>query len=237
MSTLPLVVVRPEPGNAATVAAARALGLEARAVPLFEIEPVAWRPPDPATFDSLLLGSANALLHAGDDLARYRALPVYAVGPRTAAASREAGFTVAAEGRAGLDSLVAALRRDGRRCALRLAGERHVVIEPDGIEIETVVVYAVRPLALDAAAAGLSEACIVALHSAEAARHFARECDRLRVARGKLALACLAPGVAVAAGDGWRASRSATRPDDPALLALSREMCQTPPGVAENSTG
>lgn len=61
---LPLVVIRPEPGNTATCASARALGLEAIAAPLFEIEPVGWDVPD-ERFDAILAGSANVFRHAG----------------------------------------------------------------------------------------------------------------------------------------------------------------------------
>ena len=43
-----LLVLRPEPGASATVERARALGLDAVAMPLFEVEPVAWDAPDPA---------------------------------------------------------------------------------------------------------------------------------------------------------------------------------------------
>ena len=58
--SLPLVVIRPEPGNAATCAAARALGLEAVAAPLFEIEPVGWAVPE-GRFDAILAGSIHPL--------------------------------------------------------------------------------------------------------------------------------------------------------------------------------
>ena len=56
-----VLVLRPEPGASATVERARELGLDAVAVPLFEIEPVAWEAPEAARFDGLLLTSANAV--------------------------------------------------------------------------------------------------------------------------------------------------------------------------------
>ena len=57
-----LAVIRPRPGCDSTVAAARALGLDARAFPLFEVGPVAWDAPDPAMFDALWRWRAVAVL-------------------------------------------------------------------------------------------------------------------------------------------------------------------------------
>ena len=59
-----VLVLRPEPGAAATVKRARARGLDAVAIPLFEIEPLAWEAPPAGGFDGLLLTSANAVRHA-----------------------------------------------------------------------------------------------------------------------------------------------------------------------------
>lgn len=225
-----IVVLRPEPGSAATAASAAALGLRAVAAPLFRIEPVAWTPPDGDAFDALVLGSANALRHAGLGLAALPGLlPVYAVGASTAAAARDAGLTVRTVGRGGIDGLVPALEADGRRRVLRLAGEDHVPLSvPEGIEVRTLVVYAARPLPLgEAAIAGLARGAIALLHSAQAALRFAEECARLDLPRSTLRLACLGQRIAAAAGPGWRECRAAATPDDGALLALAREMCQT----------
>lgn len=224
-----LLVVRPEPGNARTLAAARELGLDACGVPLFVVEPVAWEPPDPARFDAVLLGSANALRHGGDALARFTTLPVYAVGATTAAAAEKAGFTVAARGEGGLQMLIPKLAEDGRKRVLRLSGEAHVSLNPPpGMTIATAVVYAAHPLPLPVDAVP-SQGVVVALHSGEAARHFTAECARLGLDRSTIALACLAPRVAEVAGQGWAEVRVAPIPQplgEAALLALARDMCQ-----------
>ena len=228
MKPAPLLVVRPEPGNAATLAAASALGLAAFGEPLFEIVPTAWEAPPAATFDAVLIGSANVLRHGGQALERYTALPAYVVGETTAHAARGAGFEVAECGSGGLQALVARLVRDGRRRALRLAGAEHIAlcVEP-GTAIATVVIYETQPLEMRVGCtAMLREAAVVLLHSAAAARHFASECDRLAVSRNTIALACLGPRIAAAAGDGWASVASAERPDDTALLALAARMCQ-----------
>lgn len=223
-----LLVVRPEPGNAATLAAAKSLGLEAHGEPLFEIASVAWSALPAADFDAVLIGSANVLRHGGEALARYAALPAYVVGQSTAEAARQAGFAVAAVGSGGLQSLTARLAEDGRRRVLRLAGAEHVPLRvPPGTAIESVVVYEARPLPLGTASAALlGNETVVMLHSAAAARHFAEECGRMVIVRASIALACLGPRIAAAAGDGWASVASAERPDDAALLALATRMCQ-----------
>lgn len=237
MSGRPLLVIRPEPGNAATVAAAKALGLRAIRAPLFSIEPVAWTP-DGGPYDALLLGSANAVRHAGKGLANFAHLPVYAVGDATAEAARAAGLTVAAQGSGGLQDLMPRLAADRRRRVLRLAGEEHVpVAPPPGVSIDTVALYAARPLPLsDEALRVLRQNPVVLLHSAAAARHLAKLCDRDGIARSDIALACLGPRIAEAAGEGWRELGVAPRPDDAALLALAARMCQSDGIGARNHT-
>src|SRR5436853_459962 len=97
-----VLVLRPEPGATATLAKARAQGLEAVAVPLFNVERVAWELPDASSFDGLLLTSANAVRCGGEKLQELRGLKVYAVGEATAEAARDAGFDIDATGDAGV---------------------------------------------------------------------------------------------------------------------------------------
>lgn len=218
-------VIRPEPGCSATVAAARALGLEAQGEPLFEVRPREWTMPE-GGFDALLIGSANALRHGGPQLGGLTGLPVYAVGETTAEVARTAGFTVAASGQGGLQDLLDQLDPAHRRL-LRLAGEERVELAPPpGIELIERVVYASEPLPMpDSLATALRDGGIVLLHSAAAARHFAAECDRLAIPRAALSLACIGPRVGAAAGSGWALIQSAAEPTDAALLALARGMC------------
>jgi uroporphyrinogen-III synthase len=72
--------------------------MEAIAAP-FTVQPVAWDAP--GDVDALLIGSANAIRHAGPGLAAYAGLPTYTVGAATAQAAREAGLDVVAVDRAG----------------------------------------------------------------------------------------------------------------------------------------
>ena len=108
----PVLVLRPEPGASATVERARERGLSATAIPLFEIEAVAWDAPDPAGFEGILLTSANAVRLAGKQLESLRTLTAYAVGESTAEAAREAGFSIAATGDAGVDRLLGSIDPD-----------------------------------------------------------------------------------------------------------------------------
>lgn len=227
--TRPLVVLRPEPGLGQTLASARALGIPTVAAPLFVVSPVKWEAPDSAGFDAIVAGSANAFLHGGGQLAGLTRLPVYAVGESTAKAARAAGFAVANTGTGGLQELL-----DGQglpQRLLRLAGERRLPLRtpPGGRVSERVVYRAVsRPLSLSALEV-LGAGAVVVLHSGEAARHFAAECDRLEVDRRGVALAALAPRVAEAAGTGWETVAVAPATTDAALLAMAADMCQTSP--------
>jgi uroporphyrinogen-III synthase len=235
--SLPLLVLRPEPGNAATLAAANALGIEAIAAPLFAIEPMAWEAPDPAEVDALLIGSANALRHAGARLDAFLDKPAHVVGEATALAARATGLAVASIGSGGLQSVL-----DGMapRRLLRLAGQERIALAPPpGVTITERVVYAARPLPLPGAIARLMlthalPGMVVALHSAAAATHLAGEMARLDLPRQRLHLAALGPRIAQAAGTGWAAIHTAPAPDERSLLALARQLCHTPaPRVGE----
>lgn len=228
--TLPAFVIRPAPGSAATVAAGERLGLSIEACPLFAIEPMPWNAPAPEGIDALLLGSANAVRHAGAGLEAFRGKPAYAVGQATAAAAEAAGLRIAAVGRGGLQAVLDNDVRPPLRM-LRLAGEEHVPLHPPlGVILETRPVYRSVPLPLPAAVAErLREDAVVLLHSAAAARHFAGECDRIGLARDAIRLAALGPRIAAAGGEGWGDVRSASVPSEPALLALARDMCHETP--------
>jgi uroporphyrinogen-III synthase len=226
MKGLPLIVVRPEPGCAATMVAARALNLDAHGFPLFDVAGHDWHVPDPALYDGLLAGSANVFRHGGPGLAALTGLPVHAVGDATAQAAREAGFNVAEVGSGGLQPLVSHLLPSRM---LRLCGHERVTLTcPDGITVDDRVVYAARAKPLpDTLVALLQGPAVVALHSGEAARHFKSESDRLNLPRHAINLACLAPRIAESAGSGWHHIEIAVETTDAALLELACQMCQT----------
>lgn len=215
-----VLVLRPEPGASATVDRARALGLDAVSIPLFEVEPVGWQAPDASGFDGLLLTSANAVRCGGEALQRLRGLKVYAVGQATAEAARDGGFDIAASGDSGVERLLGSIEPDER--LLHPCGEDRHAIDDARQPITQVVVYRAKP----AQAPDLSVAVgsVALLHSPRAARRFAELVDD----RGSIAIAAISTAAAKAAGSGWKSVDIADEPADAALLALAARLCNNP---------
>ncbi|WP_260924987.1 uroporphyrinogen-III synthase [Novosphingobium sp. 9] len=226
-----VLILRPEPGATATLARAQTLGLDALARPLFAVRELDWTPPDPATWDALLLGSANALRHAGALPQSWRGRPAYVVGEATAEAARAAGLAIAGIGSGGLQGVLGDVAPNHTRL-LRLAGRERVVLDvPAAIRIETCEVYAAEPLPPPADLAEiLARPLVVLLHSGEAAARFCEVCDALSVDRARLSLALIGPRLRQRLrphlGTGWARLESACEPSDAALLALAVRMCQ-----------
>lgn len=233
-SMLPVIAIRPEPGLTATLRDGRAMGLDIRGFALFEGVSVAWEAPAPEPYAGLLAGSGALFRLGGAALAQFRSLPVHAVGEATARTARDAGFTVAATGEGGLDAMAAQLP-PGQY--LRLAGEAHVELDPPpGVLIDTLVVYRMAAVPMPSDLVSLLAApALVLLHSGEAARHFAAECDAQAIDRANVAIAALAPRISEAAGTGWAAIAVAPGRTDRALLALAKQMCESGAGSLERA--
>jgi len=214
-----VLVLRPEPGASATVNRARERGLDAIAMPLFEIESVAWDVPEAAGYDGLLLTSANAVRHDGEGLSELRGLPVHAVGPATAEAAREAGFDIASVGEAGVDRLLGSIEPGLK--LLHVAGEDRK--EPDDArqEIQAVTVY--RSRERDDVVLNDIDGSVALIHSTRAAERFAELADRID--KSAIAIAAISPEARAAAGEGWAAAEAAASADDEALLALAERLC------------
>jgi uroporphyrinogen-III synthase len=120
-----------------------------------------------------------------------------------------------------LDALPGAMR------FLRITGHERVELRlPPQVSMIERVAYGSVALPLDPVAQVLREGNAIALlHSAATAAHFAAECDRLGIARGRVALAGLGPRITAAAGTGWRAVHIPPLPNDSELLALVRKLC------------
>lgn len=218
----PLIVTRPEPGNAATVGRARALGLNARAMPLFAAAPLAWAVPDAQDFDALLLTSAAAARLAGPGLARLASLPVYAVGAATAGAAEDAGLRVAMTGSADAGRLLDDMTSENIRNILWLCGRDRSEFDARSVAITPLPCYAVDPVPPPSGWADLIAAPAVLLaHSARAAKRIS---DLVGSAREHLSLVAISPAVAAAAGGGWRDLAIAGQPDDVAILAQARAL-------------
>lgn len=217
-----VVVLRPEPGASETVRKARARGLEAVAIPLFAVEPVAWEVSDVSRrFDALLLTSANAVRHGGGGLSSLKALPVHGVGAATAEAARNAGFTVASTGDGGVDALLASLGPGLR--LLHLCGEDRSTPANASQEIVPVVVYRAREIAAPDLTA--APGALVLVHSPRAGRRL----GELVADKGAIAIGAISSAAAEAAGSGWECIEAAETPTDDALLALAERLCNNPP--------
>lgn len=212
-----VAVLRPEPGNSATIARAQALGLETLSLPLFAVEPLPWTAPDPADFDALMLTSANALRWAGPAIDLLRALPVLAVGKATAAAARTAGFNVMRVGDRDAAALLAIADSAGLRHLLHLGGAESMV-SPGGLIRESIPVYA--SIALPIAEPMLIPliGSIALVHSPRAGARLAGLLDTAGFARDRIIIAALSEAIATATGTGWHAVVTAPRPSDEMLL-------------------
>jgi uroporphyrinogen-III synthase len=217
----PILVLRPEPGASETIGRAREAGLDALAVPLFEIEPLEWTVPETSRFDALLLTSANALRHGGEQLQLLRGLSVYAVGDATARAARDRGFDIAAVGDAGVDRLLGSIETELR--LLHLCGEDRKAPNGAAREITAIPVYRAREV--DEPDLSKARSCIALVHSPRAARRF---CE-LVTERDTITVAAISAAAAEAAGAGWEAIESANEPTDDGLLALAARLCNKPP--------
>lgn len=211
------MVVRPEPGASTTAEAARALGLDAVALPLFAVRPIAWRAPGAEGLDGIVATSANAFRHGGGELERLRGLPVHAVGAATAEAALGAGFAVATIGTSGARALAEALP-PGRY--VHLTGVDHMALAG----IPALACYqsaAIDPPPLD----GLRGA-VALVYSPRAGARLAELVND----RSVTAIAAISDAAASACGEGWAAVAVAAAPTDPALLALAAELCQDSKG-------
>ena len=148
-----LLITRPLPEGRDFLAAIeeRAGPVPALLSPLIEIAPQDWHPR--RAYAGAVITSANAL----PSLARLPGLPVFAVGPRTAALARAAGHPVT-EGGGDVESLIArivAIRPDHPLIHLRgeiSRGDLANRLSAAGIETEDAVVYrqVARPLTAEA---------------------------------------------------------------------------------------
>lgn len=218
-------MLRPEPGNGATIERLHAAGLATLTLPLFDVVPLAWTRPDRSDFDGLLLTSANAVRHGGQMLESVSELPVFAVGGATAAAARAAGLNVQQVGPGDLVGLLAGVDPSAR--LIWLCGEDRTATDHPAIAL-AVPVYRAVARALTPAQAESLDGGVALVHSARAARQLAAEIDRHRIARARIAIAAISPKAADAAGGGWARVEVAASPDDTALIDLAHRLAIDP---------
>jgi len=220
-----LVILRPEPGASASLQRAKALGLDAVGMPLFEVRPLAWTPPDPVTFDAVLATSANALRHGGAGLEQFHHLPLHAVGQATAEAGRDAGFAEVFAGSGDVEALLGSLRSGLRLFYPCGRDRRDLSSAPQAIL--SVPVYAAEALPMPERFAAISDA-VVAVHSPLAGERLAELADKAVIDRSNVRIAAISETAAKAAGAGWAEVASAAEPSDGALLELAARLCEKP---------
>lgn len=230
-----LLLTRPEPDAQRTAAALRAQGHEVIVAPLLRIAPVADAPIGAGPWSAILITSANAAhalaAHAG--ATELRALPVFAVGRRSADAMAAAGFAevTSADGNVGdLTQLVVARLQPADRL-LYLAGEdRSGDLAGDlrarGFAVETAVIYraiaapSLPPAAADALARGIDGVLHFSRRSAEVFVEKARGAGVLESALRAVHF-CLSAAIAEPLAQAGAADiRVAERPNGAVLLAL-----------------
>lgn len=225
----PIIILRPQPGAAQTAQRVRALGLQPIIMPLFTIKPRDWAMPSGA--DSLLLGSANAVRHAGDKLDKLQNLPAYIVGSATAKAAQDAGLNVRFNGSSDLQHALDRLIDDGWRRPLRLCGLQHNALhQPDDMQIMMAINYesAAQSLA-DADHDILRKPAIILVHSARAMAQLEKVMisasdDGVHLARQHSIIA-ISARAAASARLSWGKIVAAPMPSDHEMLKLAEMLC------------
>jgi uroporphyrinogen-III synthase len=231
-----LLVTRSQPHAARTAAAVRARGHEPIVAPLFWLEILSKVDPGDGPWDAILLTSVNAMLGVCNWVSkgRWRDLPVFAVGDRTAKAARDQGFSAVSSAAGNvhdLANLVAARLTPPARL-LYPAGEERAgdlagALRAKSFVVDTVQVY--RIVAADTlppeATAALTGEIDGVLHfsrqSAEAFLTAARNSGMLEAALKKPVHYCLSARIAELLREAGAVDvRAATRPDQATLLAL-----------------
>jgi uroporphyrinogen-III synthase len=230
-----LLLTRPEPDAQRTAAALRAQGHDVVAAPLLRIAPVTDAQIGDGPWAAILITSANAA-HAIAAHARVtplRALPVFAVGPRSAEAVAAAGFAdvTSADGNVTDLARLVAARMQPAAPLLYLAGEDRSGdlagnLRAHGFAVETIIVYravaatGLLPVAAEALSSGIDGVLHFSRRSAEAYVNAARAAGMLANALKPVHF-CLSAQVAEPLAQAGTADiRVAERPSEAALLAL-----------------
>jgi uroporphyrinogen-III synthase len=221
-----LLIIRPQPGNDASAARAKAAGFEPVQLPFFEVRPRIWEVPDVGNYDALLITSSNAVRHAGAALSRLSGLPVHAVGRVSANAASDAGLELASSGSKGAADAITAALAAGHRRLLWLAGEdRTQLAVAAEMLIDERIIYASEAATLQPDAPQIVARCpVVALHSARAARAFTAFVKANSLDQRTFVIAAFSPAIAEAAGPGWGGVAQAEHPEDAALLSAAARL-------------
>lgn len=229
-----VLVTRPRPEADSTAAAVAALGHDVLVEPLLDIRLLPLPGLDLGGVQGLVATSVNGV-RALAAATHVRALPLYAVGGKSAAVARAAGFTDVTEGGGDAASLAAELARTLDPAAgpllhvsgAEVAADLGALLAAAGITVKRLVGYeavAAEGLSPDVHRVLLEGRIGAALFfSPRTARTFASLCTNEGVSAACAGVTALCLSHAVAdglAGPAWGAVRVAERPTQEALLAL-----------------
>lgn len=233
-----VMITRPRADAEGLAALLEHRGIECLIEPLLEIIPVADPSLDLVGVQALLVTSVNGARALGAATER-RDAALFAVGPATAAAAREAGFTSVTTADGDVEALADLLvhRLDPSAGALlhvsgsAVAGDLAGRLGAAGFEVLRAVLYEARPAGAlsDAAVSALKGGKIdaVLLFSPRTAASFVRLSGQACLALDRVRALCLSRAVAQRAeAVPWGHVAVAARPDQDALLAL----IETTPG-------
>lgn len=222
-----LLVTRPVEDAATLKERLEALGHQVILSPLLAIAPRPSITIPADDYQAVALTSANAVrsLAGSPHLDRLRHLPVMAVGPQSAAAARQAGFTRITE--AGGDGVglarhvIAALDPEAGP-VLYLSGQDTAsdftgLLERGGLTARRVIVYEAIPAA--ALVPEAADAQGVVLYSPRSARHWLDLAKRHAIRAEAMVHYCLSANIAAILPDAF-ATRVAARPVEDALLEV-----------------
>lgn len=231
-----LLVTRPEPDAQRTAAELRERGHTVVTAPLLRIEPVDNAEIGPGPFAAVLVTSANAAsaIARHKRFAQLRALPVLAVGDRSAQAMRGVGFADVASADGAVADLTRLVGERFKRGASLLylagadrAGDLAGMLSGRGLAVRTIVVYraiawaSLPPAAVEAIAGGLDGVLHFSRRSAEAYVNAARAGGLDEAALTKPVHFCMSARVAEPLAETGAAHiRVAEAPTEAALMAL-----------------
>ncbi|WP_242621670.1 uroporphyrinogen-III synthase [Komagataeibacter xylinus] len=225
-----VIITRPPPGLAPTVAAVAGLGWRPIAASMLHVAQLSLAPNTPRP-DALVLTSGQAI--AAINRPEWHDVPCYVVGHATGERARAAGFRHVVTAAGTADDLVALLRAalPVRGLLLLAVGRGYgddmaQALRAAGFRVIRRCVYAVSPeqrlpaQAAQALAAG--QVAAILFYSTRTAQAFLAALSAAQAAMlGQVVAVAMSDGVAaaLACGPAWRAVRVAARPDQAAMLA------------------
>ncbi len=229
-----LLLTRPEPGASATLARLTALGHEVVSDPMLAIAPTGASLPR-GSFDALAFTSLNAvrILAAQATAPEIFALPAFAVGHRTAAEARAAGFkeVIDCAGDVGSLARTLALQLPAGARVLHAAGEERAgnigaAVAGRAICVDVCVLYRavpadhLSPETMEALASGALEGALHYSPRTVAALLAATARAGLREKMSSLRHFCLSAAVAAPLRAAGYGAEACDHPEEAALLAL-----------------